>query len=108
MPRRFVSSTYLASRTGFSARWFTREANAGRIPGACQPRGEKGEWRFDEERFWRFWRERERGGEPWHPSTGAAGSGGDVSSVKAVNSGSRLRQRINQWRKSGSANGSTA
>jgi hypothetical protein len=107
MTRRFVSSTYLAARTGFSARWFTREASKGKIPGACQPNGEKGEWRFDEQRFWQYWRERERG-EPWHPSTGAARNGGDVSSVRAVNSGSPLKQRLKELRSKGFANGSTA
>lgn len=93
---RYVTAAYLAEKTGFSARWFTAGAAAGNIPGAHQPTGSGGAWRFDERAFWRWWQSREskpKGG-TWQASTGGGTSGGAAFGVKAVNSGSRLRQRL--------------
>ena len=48
---KYVSAAYLAERTSLTARWFTRQACEGKIPGAVQPSGPGGAWRFDEARF---------------------------------------------------------
>ncbi len=84
---RHVSATHLAERTGLTARWFTGQACEGRIPGAVQPSGPGGAWRFDEARFWRWWNE--RGREPWQPSidrrernTGGAALNGTAESAE--------------------------
>ena len=99
--RRHVSAAELARRTGFSSRWFTGRAAEGKIPGAYQPAGSRGAWRFDEELFWRWWDERAaKEKAEWRASTGGEKSGGDVSSVKAVNSGSPLRRRLKELRES--------
>src|SRR4051812_28439222 len=104
--RRHVGAAHLARRTGLSSRWFTGRASQGKIPGAYQPSGEGGAWRFDEELFWRWWDGRAahggRVGEGagWQPSIGAGRPGGDVSSVKAVTSASPLRQALKQLRNS--------
>jgi hypothetical protein len=105
---RYLSAPELAAETGLSARWFTRQAAEGKIPGACQPGGPRGDWRFEAVRFWRWWHEREARGKAWQASTGAAGRGGGASSVKATTSGSLLRQRLARLQKSGSALGSTS
>ena len=88
---RHVSATHLAARTGLTARWFTGAACEGKIPGAVQPSGPRGAWRFDERRFWAWWNERER--EPWQPSTGAAGNGGPEPS-ETVGSDDSLLERL--------------
>lgn len=99
--RRHTTAAALAKETGLSARWFTAKAAKGKIPGAYQPAGERGAWRFDPELFWRWWdAQRAREGREWQPSIGAGRPGGDASSVRAVNSGSPLRQRLKEWRKS--------
>ncbi len=53
--RRHVSAAHLAQRTGLTARWFTGAACEGKIPGAVQPSGPGGAWRFDEAKFRRWW-----------------------------------------------------
>ncbi len=65
---KYVSAAYLAERTSLTTRWFTRQACEGRIPGAIQPAGLGGAWRFDEAKFWVWWSE--RGRTPWYPSLG--------------------------------------
>jgi len=80
--RRHVSAAYLAQRTEFSTHWFTAKAAAGQIPGAYQPSGPGGEWRFDEIEFWRWWNSSRKKEEKWRPSTDAARNGGDASSGK--------------------------
>lgn len=73
--RRYLTAAELAKHTRLSARWFT--AHAREIPGACQPAGARGAWRFDERAFWRWWTEREsKGGPGWRPSIGEADWGG--------------------------------
>jgi hypothetical protein len=98
--RRYLTAAQLARQAGFTARWLTARAAAGEIPGACQPGGAGGAWRFDEELFWRWWDEQAARGKQWRPSTNAARSGGDVSTVKAVSSDSPLRRRLKALRES--------
>ena len=50
----YVSAAYLAERTSLTTRWFTAKACEGNIPGAVQPSGPRGVWRFDEDKFWRW------------------------------------------------------
>ena len=85
---RHVSASHLAARTGLTARWFTGAACEGKIPGAVQPSGPGGAWRFDAAKFWRWWNERNR--EPWQPSigrrernTGGVASKGTVESAES-------------------------
>lgn len=101
MPRRDAETIGTAEAhriTGFSQRWLTTAAAAGTIPGARQPSGEGGAWRFDRAAFDRWWDGTRKGSGGWRPSTGAAKRGGDVSNVKAVTSGSPLRRRLKEWR----------
>ncbi len=87
---KFVSAQYLAGKTGMTDRWIRDMAAEGRIPGAHKPGGH---WRFDEARFWRWWGSSERK-LLWRPSIKGATSSGAGSRVKAVNTGSRLRQLV--------------
>ena len=75
-PAKHVSAAYLSECTSLTARWFTGQACEGKIPGAVQPAGPGGAWRFDEDQFWRWWGE--KGRKPWYPSTtrGARDIGG--------------------------------
>ena len=50
--RRHVGAACLARQTGFTSRWFTGLAARGKIPGAYQPGGRGGAWRFDEDFCW--------------------------------------------------------
>ncbi len=70
-PPKYVSAAYLAERTSLTARWFTGQACEGKIPGAVQPIGPGGAWRFDEDQFWQWWQSKER--QPWYPSMGRRG-----------------------------------
>ena len=91
---KYVSATYLAERTSLTARWFTGQACEGKIPGAVQPIGPGGAWRFDEDQFWRWWQSKER--QPWYPSTGrrVRDAGGDAINATAEESGRRLRKLL--------------
>ncbi len=89
---RHVSATHLAARTGLTARWFTAQACEGRIPGAVQPSGPGGAWRFNEARFWVWWNE--RGREPWQPSTRGADNGGVVPSGTVGSAENRLKRLL--------------
>jgi hypothetical protein len=51
-----LKATDLARRYGFTARYWTKQAASGRIPGAWQPSGPGGAWLFDEGGFL-AWRE---------------------------------------------------
>ncbi len=91
---KYVSATYLAERTSLTTRWFTKQACEGKIPGAVQPNGPGGTWRFDEDQFWRWWGEKER--KPWYPRIDRREPdiGGGASSETAATSGNRLRQLL--------------
>lgn len=95
--RRHVTATLLAAQTGLTRRWFTGQAAQGKIPGAYQPAGAKGAWRFDEGMFWRWWESRRPQEEripAWRRRSTAARPGGGVSSVRAGTSDDPLRRRI--------------
>jgi hypothetical protein len=98
--RRYVSAAHLAKPTGFSSRWLIAHAAAGQIPGACQPSGSRGAWRFDEVEFWRWWNSRTKKEQTWRPSSGVATNGGDASSGNGRITESPLRRRLKQLRKS--------
>ena len=89
---RHVSASHLAARTGLTPRWFTAAACEGKIPGAVQPSGPGGAWRFDEARFWVWWKE--RGREPWQPSTNEATNGGPEPSAMVENDGNLLERLL--------------
>jgi hypothetical protein len=99
--RRHVSAAYLVGLIGFSSHWLTDLAAAGKIPGACQPSGPGGAWRFDEVEFWRWWNSRTKKEQIWRPSSGEAANGGDVSSGKGRITESPLRRRLKELHRSG-------
>jgi hypothetical protein len=102
--RRYVSAAHLAKLTGFTSHWLTTRAAQGKIPGACQPGGPGGAWRFDEEEFWRAWNSSIKREEKWHPSTSAPAvvTGGGESSGKGRITESPLKRRLRELRKSDS------
>ncbi len=70
---KYVTAKYLADETGLSARYFTRKAAEGIIPGAHQPSGPGGAWRFDLNKFRVWWNASESyGNRTWHPSFDSA------------------------------------
>ncbi len=91
---KYVSAAYLSERTSLTARWFTGQACEGRIPGAVQPAGPGGTWRFDEDQFWRWWGEKER--TPWYPSIGRKGrdTGRDAIGATAEEAQTHLRKLL--------------
>ena len=91
---KYVSAAYLSERTSLSPRWFTGQACEGRIPGAFQPNGPGGAWRFDEDQFWRWWRSKER--KPWQPSIGrrARNTGGAALSGTAASADNLLERLL--------------
>ena len=92
-PAKHVSAAYLSERTSLTARWFTGQACEGKIPGAVQPAGPGGAWRFDEAQFWRWWGEKER--KPWYPSIGRKGRNtGGAASRGTVESAENLLERL--------------
>ena len=90
----YVSTAYLAERTSLTARWFTGQACEGRIPGAVQPIGPGGAWRFDEDQFWRWWQSKER--QPWYPSAGRMVRDTDGGAISATDweDDNRLRKLL--------------
>ena len=89
---KYVSAAYLAERTSLTTRWFTGQACEGKIPGAVQPIGPGGAWRFDEARFWAWWNE--RGREPWQPSTRGAENGGRGPGGTGASDGNLLERLL--------------
>ncbi len=89
---KYVSAAYLAERTSLTTRWFTRQACEGKIPGAVQPSGPGGAWRFDEDQFWRWWGEKER--KPWYPRIRREGrdTAGAMRHAIKEDSGIRLKK----------------
>jgi len=95
---RYVTAGYLAGQIGFSARWLTSLAAREEIPGAHQPGGAGGHWRFDERMFFEWWHKGRAKGAKWHPSTGAAGNGGAGYSAPGRSTDSPLRRRLRELR----------
>ncbi len=90
---KYVSVAYLAERTSLTTRWFTWQACEGRIPGAVQPAGPGGAWRFDEAKFWVWWSE--RGRTPWYPSLGRRERDTGRDAISPIDdSGDRLRKLL--------------
>ncbi len=89
---KYVSAAYLSERTSLSKRWFTGQACEGKIPGAVQPIGPGGAWRFDEDQFWRWWQSKER--KPWYPRIGREGrdAGRAVPSARADDAERHLKR----------------
>ncbi len=91
---KYISAAYLSERTSLTARWFTGQACEGKIPGAVQPNGPGGAWRFDEDQFWRWWGE--KGRKPWYPSMRrrARDTGGAAISETAASAERHLKQLL--------------
>ena len=89
---KYVSAAYLSECTSLTARWFTGQACEGKIPGAVQPAGPGGAWRFDEARLWVWWNE--RGREPWQLSTRGATNGGAEHGATVKNDGNLLERLL--------------
>ncbi len=97
---RYVTARYLAAQTGMSARYFRNLAAQGKLPGAVQPSGPGGAWRFDLQQFNRWWKSKEVKGVKWPASTGAEKSGGDGYSATVFCTGEAYEQRLERLRKS--------
>ncbi len=95
MADRPLDSNAVAEITGFTPRWVRQKAAAGTIPGAIQVDA-GGEWRFDRQRFFRWWNSKERA--PCQRIYGVR-SGGSASNGRMRPSGSRLEQVIAAGRK---------
>ncbi len=91
---KYVSAAYLSERTSLSPRWFTAAACEGKIPGAVQPIGPGGAWRFDEDQFWQWWQSKER--KSWYPSIGRKGrdAGRAVPSARVDDAERHLKQLL--------------
>src|SRR6185312_8139517 len=101
-----VAASTIAERFGFTARHWIRQAAEGRVPGAYQPSGPGGRWLFDEAVFEHWYRSRVREARLWQPSTRGERSIGAVPNVRGGNSGSPLRQEIDELLKNVCNNGS--
>jgi hypothetical protein len=93
----YVKARDLADMTGFTPRYFTELAATGRIPGAHQPTGTGGAWRFDLSKFREWWNSTESKVSPiWQASTNEGAPIGARYSGKTEFSDSPLKQRVNQ------------
>jgi hypothetical protein len=95
-----LRASEIARMHGFTSRYWTRMAAAGRIPGARQPSGIGGAWVFDARQFAAWWESRTKRVEAWPGYTveGKAGFGGVAPSVRTENTGEASRQRIERLR----------
>jgi hypothetical protein len=108
MNARPIPAKLIAARTGFSVRQITRLASQGKIPGAHQPCGRGGGWRFSLDQFEAWWKASEPKGQQSWASTGVDRSGGRVPSVQDENTGHRLKHRLKQSLNDVIANGLTS
>ncbi len=104
--RLYLSAPQIAKAIGFSRRWVTTMAAAGKIPGAYQPAGPGGEWRFEERAFWVWWQTTlRREGASWRPEPVTKLAKAPATGVGS--SESPLRRRLREWRVNVSRGGST-
>jgi hypothetical protein len=100
----YVSAQYLAERTGFTDRYFRDLAASGKLPGAYQPSGHGGAWRFNLKQFNRWWESRKV--VPWQASTSAAMSSGVSCKDTGKLTDEAFEQRLDRLQKSVLGNGS--
>ena len=89
----FVSAGYLARKTGLTTRYWTQRAIRGEVPGAFQPSGYRGAWRFDLEEFENWWNGTKVLKCP-ATSTSAAKRGGVESSFVEKNTGEAYKRLL--------------
>lgn len=105
VPVKYISSTTLAKRYGFSSRHWTSLAAAGKLPGAYQPSGTGGKWVFDEAAFRRWWGTSMRRGSQWPVYTAEGKHGGDAPSVKGASTAEAWEQQARRKLKAVLENG---
>src|SRR6266436_6143047 len=88
-----LTATQVAQEHGFTPRHWTRQAAAGKIPGARQPSGPGGQWLFDAAMLRRWWETRKREVEAWPGYTAEGVSIGRAPSVRTESTGEASRQR---------------
>src|SRR5262249_8255553 len=85
---------------GFTSRYWIRLAATGKIPGARQPSGPKGQWLFDADIFAKWWDSKQREVVTWPGYTVEEKSGGAAPSVRVENTAEVYRQQTAQLLKS--------
>jgi hypothetical protein len=101
----FATAREIADEYGFSQRYWTRLAAAGKLPGAYQPGGDGGQWMFDRAAFRRWWSSTQRRVRQWPGYTSEDRSGGRAPSVRAGSTDGPLEQEIDELLKSACNNG---
>jgi hypothetical protein len=91
-----LTAAEIAKEHGFSARHWTRLAAGGKVPGARQPAGTRGQWLFDAVVFRRWWSTRIREVEAWPGYTAGAERTGAAPSVVVESTGEASRRLIEQ------------
>lgn len=105
MTAKNLTAADLSERFGMSPRYWTRLAQQGKLPGAWQPSGEKGQWLFDEDAFQRWRNSTMKKVKEWPGYTKEVKSGGRAPSVTGRNTERPLEQEIDGWLKSAIGNG---
>jgi hypothetical protein len=95
-----MKTSDLAREYGFTARYWTKLAAQGRIPGARQPFGPRGQWVFDPAVFTKWWNDRLQKVAAWPGYTVEAKSTGRVPSVTVETSAEASRLRTERLLKS--------
>ncbi len=103
--RTSMTAAELADRFGMTARYWTRMAVTGKVPGAWQPSGAKGKWLFDKATVERWQRSGVKEVKSWRGYISAERRIGAAPSVREENIVSPSAQKINQLLKSVCANG---
>jgi hypothetical protein len=92
-----LRASEIARAYGFTPRHWIRLAAVGKIPGARQPSGAKGQWLFDAEVFAKWWESRQREVMTWPGYTvEEKKSGGVAFSVKVESTAEAYRQQTAQ------------
>lgn len=100
-----LTASQISRQYGMSARYWTRMAAQGKIPGAWQPSGERGQWLFDEDAFRRWKASTAKKVTEWPGYTKEAKSIGRARPETAKSTGRPLAQEIDGWLKNALENG---
>ena len=104
-----LRASEIARKYGFTPRQWIRLAAAGKIPGARQPAGARGQWLFDAVLFanWSDDRTKKVEPRPGYTAEVKVGCGGAAPSVRAESTEEASRRRIEQLRNAVFGSGST-
>lgn len=105
MSRAGATASELVIHFGMTARYWTRMASEGKVPGAWQPSGPGGKWLFDLDAVRRWQRSRIREVAAWPGYISAGKRIGVAPSVRARNIDSPSAPQIEELLKSVCGNG---